>query len=101
MSKNNKKKKNMKANDVLDMSYRKKINIDPDREYSDEELIALIIELNNQLQELQSQHKKLYSSNAYIERIYQRTFMDILREKIISILGNIFGEKKQKITEKS
>lgn len=96
-----KSKKNKNINDFLDMSYRKKIDIDTDREYSDEELIALIVELNKQIQELNNQHKILYSSNAYIERIYQRTFKDILREKIISILGNIFSGKKKSITEKS
>lgn len=98
-SKNNKKNKNV--NDYLDMSYRKKIDIDTDQEYNDEELIALIVELNKQIQELNNQHKKLYSSNAYIERIYQRTFKDILHEKIISILKNIFSGKEQSITKKS
>lgn len=101
MSKGKKNKNNKNINDFLDMSYRKKIDIDTDREYSDEELIALIVELNKQIQELNNQHKRLYSSNAYIERIYQRTFKDILREKIISILGNIFSGKKKSITEKS
>lgn len=100
-NKKNKKKKNINVNDFLDMSYRKKIDVDTDREYSDEELIALIVELNAQIQELNNQHKKLYSSNAYIERIYQRTFRDILHEKIISILRNIFSGKEQNITKKS
>lgn len=101
MNKKNKNKKNIKANDFLDMSYRKKIDIDADQEYSDEELIALIIDLNKQLQELNNQHKELYSSNAYIERICQRTFMDILHEKITSVLGNMLSKKEQRITEKS
>ena len=88
MSKKNKNKKNAKPNDFLDMSYRKKIDIDTDQEYSDEELIALVLELNKQLKELNNLHKKLYISNAYIERICQRTFLDILHEKIVSIFGN-------------
>lgn len=101
MSKNNKNKIKNKSTDVLDMSYRKKISIDEDKEYSDEELIALIVELNKQIQELNNLHKELYSSNAYIERICQRTFIDILHEKLISILRNTFSKKKQKIGEKS
>lgn len=46
MRKNN---NNIKVNDVLDMSYRKNIIIDSDWEYSDEEFISLIVELNSQL----------------------------------------------------
>lgn len=101
MSKKNKKYKNINVKDYLDMSYRKKIDIDTDQEYSDEELIALIAEMNKQLEELNNKHKKLYSSNAYIDRIYKRTFRDILHEKIISILGSIFSRKGQNITKKS
>lgn len=100
MSEKNKNKKNH-DNDFLDMSYRKKIDIDTNREYSDEELIALIIELNKQLQELRDIHKELYSSNAYIERICHRTFRDILHEKLASVFGNIFSKKDHRITEKS
>lgn len=47
MRKNN--NNNIKVNDVLDMSYRKNIIIDSDWEYSDEEFISLIVELNSQL----------------------------------------------------
>lgn len=48
MRKNNN-NNNIKVNDVLDMSYRKNIIIDSDWEYSDEEFISLIVELNSQL----------------------------------------------------
>lgn len=95
MSKKNRNKKNIKTNDYLDMSYRKKIDIDTVQQYNDEELIALIIELNKQIQELNSLHKELYSSNAYIDRICQRTFLDILHEKLVSMFGNIFSKKLQ------
>lgn len=99
MSKKNK-KNNAKSKEILDMSYRKKIDIDKDCKYSDEELIALIQELNKHLEELNNLHKELYSSNAYIERIYKRTFIDILREKINSILRSMYNKKEQKVTRK-
>lgn len=99
MSKKNK-KKNVMTKEILDMSYRKKIDIDTNREYSDEELVSLIIEMNKQLQKLNDLHKELYSSNAYIERICQRTFWDILYEKIISIFGNVSSKKEHKVVKK-
>lgn len=100
MSKKSKKNYIVKTNDFLDMSYRNKIDVDTNREYSDEELNALIAELSKQLQELNDLHKELYSLNASIERISQRTFLDILREKFDSILGNIFNKNNQNIIEK-
>lgn len=89
MSKKKNKNKNKNHNKFLDMSYRKEIDIDKNQKYNDEELVLLIKELEKQLQELNAVHKKLYLSNAYIERIYHRTFFDIFREKFISILENI------------
>lgn len=99
MGKNNKKKKKGK-NEFLDMSYRKKIDIDLNQKYNDEELYVLIEELNEQIKQLNDLHKKYYSSNAYIERICKRTFFDILQEKIESILANLtfksYYESKKK-----
>jgi len=100
MSKKRNSKKNSKNDDFLDVSYRIKMDVDEDQRYSDEDLSVLIIELNKQLQELNAQHEKLYSSNAYIDRICQRTFRDILHAKIISIWENIINKKKHKIIEK-
>lgn len=85
MGKKKNNKKNIKNNDFLDMSYRNKIKTDLEQKYNDEELDSLIAELNIQIEQLNDLHKKYYSSNAYIERIYKRTFLDILREKIASI----------------
>ena len=99
MSKKNKHKNNS-DNEFLDMSYRNKIDIDVNREYDDEELLALINELDKQLQELNNLHKKLYLSNAYINRIYHRTFWDILHKKLDSIWKNLSSKKEHRIAEK-
>lgn len=95
----NKKKKNTKNNkhcDFLDMSYRKNIDIDKNQEYNDEELHLLIKELHTQLDGLDDLYKKYYSSNAYIERIYKRTFFDILQAKTksITMFKNIINKKR-------
>lgn len=92
----NRKRKN---SDFLDVSYRKKIDIDVDEKYSDEELYALIADLEKQIKQLDELHKGFYSSNACIERIRNRTFIDILREKVTSVMNNMIYQKS--IKEKS
>lgn len=92
----NKKKKN---SDFLDVSYRGKIDIDANQKYNDEELYALIADLEKQMKQLDELHKEFYSLNARIERVQNRTFIDILRDKIISILHNMIYQEN--IKEKS
>lgn len=83
------KKNNTKRNenkDLLDVSYRRNLNVDIPQGYSDEELSILIKELEQELEQMKVLHQKYYSSNSYIDRIRKRNFLDILQEKIASTI---------------
>lgn len=63
----------------------RKINIDSDQGYNDEELKILLAELKAQMEQMDIVREKYYSTNEYIDRISERTFLDILREKLREI----------------
>ena len=100
MSKKNTKKKDIKKKDnngdFLDVSYRGKLDIDTDKKYNDEELYALILDLDKKIEHFNKLHKNFYSSNAYIDRIQNRTFIDILREKIASTINSMRYQKNKR-----
>lgn len=85
MNKKNNTKQN-KNKDLLDVSYRRNLNVDIPQGYSDEELSILIKELEQELEQMKVLHQKYYSSNSYIDRIRKRNFLDILQEKIASTI---------------
>lgn len=88
MGKNAKqKRKNKQKSYIIDMAYRKNMNVNLEKTYSDEEMHLLIIELQKQMKQMQEMEQRYYSVNAYIERIEDRNFIDIFREKVASLFG--------------
>ena len=67
------------------MTHRKNMNVNIEKTYNDEEMHLLIEELQKQMKQMQEMEQRYYSVNAYIERIEDRNFIDILREKIVSL----------------
>lgn len=90
MGKKSSKKKNKRSNQendkkyIIDVSHRKNISMKSDNDsfYSDEELIELIEELENQIRRLELIEQKYYSNNACIDKIIQRSSWDLIRGKL-------------------
>lgn len=91
MGKKNISKKINKKNAVLDMSSRKNMNIIYGKEYTDEELAALISDLKKQMEQMEDIYQKYYSQNSYIDRINERNFTNILQAKLFSIISKIIS----------
>ena len=91
MRKKNNSKKSKKNNGIVDMSSRKKMDIIYEHEYTDEDINSLLLELQKQMKQMEVIQQRYYSLNAYIDRIQERTFSNILEAKLLSIISKVLS----------